>query len=245
MGGISYLVDDLVCFYLYLGMGFFVSELKVVEYDEVDDSRLLVICIIFMGLYGVDLLFLMVYFDDIVQYREGYEVLQGLLDIFSYWIMMQFYCIWWKYFWFVIFEFGGIDCFLQLLLGLVGLGIFGMMQYIVLLVLCFLVLIGVLCQLGKIQQGIQVLVILLVLEIIVRVSLYSLCLVVISQLLGFYGDDDFFLDGNMLLGDEVMDVSSQFFVVFIIDNFVEVQGWKFDGLLFWDFFILLWVYFGW
>ncbi len=40
-------------------------------------------------------------------------------------------------------------------------------------------------------------------------SPYSLRPVAISQPLGFYGDDDFFLDGNTPLGDEAMDASSQ------------------------------------
>ncbi|OFB53629.1 type VI secretion system baseplate subunit TssG [Klebsiella pneumoniae] len=67
----------------------------------------------------------------------------------------------------------------------------------------------------------------------------------LSQPLGFYGDDDFFLDGNTPLGDEAMDASSQLLVALTTDNPAEAQGWKPDGPLFRDFLILLRVYLGW
>ncbi|VTM53466.1 type VI secretion protein [Klebsiella pneumoniae] len=76
-------------------------------------------------------------------------------------------------------------------------------------------------------------------------SPYSLRPVAISQPLGFYGDDDFFLDGNTPLGDEAMDASSQLLVALTTDNPAEAQGWKPDGPLFRDFLILLRVYLGW
>ncbi len=100
-------------------------------------------------------------------------------------------------------------------------------------------------QPGKTQQGIQALVTLLAPETTVRVSPYSLRPVAISQPLGFYGDDDFFLDGNTPLGDEAMDASSQLLVALTTDNPAEAQGWKPDGPLFRDFLILLRVYLGW
>lgn len=109
----------------------------------------------------------------------------------------------------------------------------------------FLALTGVLRQPGKTQQGIQALVTLLAPETTVRVSPYSLRPVAISQPLGFYGDDDFLLDGNMPLGDEAMDASSQLLVALTTDNPAEAQGWKPDGPLFRDFLILLRVYLGW
>nr|VXZ85438.1 Uncharacterized protein conserved in bacteria [Klebsiella pneumoniae] len=100
-------------------------------------------------------------------------------------------------------------------------------------------------QPGKTQQGIQALVTLLAPETTVRVSPYSLRPVAISQPLGFYGDDDFFPDGNTPLGDEAMDASSQLLVALTTDNPAEAQGWKPDGPLFRDFLILLRVYLGW
>ncbi len=55
-------------------------------------------------------------------------------------------------------------------------------------------------------------------------SPYSLRPVAISQPLGFYGDDDFFLDGNTPLGDEAMDASSQLLVALTTDNPAEARA---------------------
>ena len=60
-------------------------------------------------------------------------------------------------------------------------------------------------QPGKKLGRIQALVTLLAPETTVRVSPYCLRPVAVSQPLGFYGDDDFLLDGNTPLGDEAMD----------------------------------------
>ncbi|HCC7949647.1 TPA: type VI secretion system ImpA family N-terminal domain-containing protein, partial [Enterobacter cloacae] len=62
---------------------------------------------------------------------------------------------------------------------------------------------------------------------------------------GFYGDDDFLLDGNTPLGDEAMDASSQLLIALSTDNEQESQGWKPDGLLYQDFLVMLRVYLGW
>lgn len=245
MGGTSHPADDPVRFYPHPGMGFPASELKAVEYDEADDSRPPVIRTTFMGLYGVDSPLPTAYLDDIAQHREGHEALQGLLDIFNHRIMTQFYRIWRKYSWPATFEPGGTDRLSQSLLGLAGLGIPGTTQHIASPASRFLALTGVLRQPGKTQQGIQALVTLLAPETTVRVSPYSLRPVAISQPLGFYGDDDFFLDGNTPLGDEAMDASSQLLVALTTDNPAEAQGWKPDGPLFRDFLILLRVYLGW
>ena len=239
MGGTSHPADDPVRFYPHPGMGFPASELKAVEYDEADDSRPPVIRTTFMGLYGVDSPLPTAYLDDIAQHREGHEALQGLLDIFSHRIMTQFYRIWRKYSWPATFEPGGTDRLSQSLLGLAGLGIPGTTQHIASPASRFLALTGVLRQPGKTQQGIQALVTLLAPETTVRVSPYSLRPVAISQPLGFYGDDDFFLDGNTPLGDEAMDASSQLLVALTTDNPAEAQGWKPDGPLFRDFLITL------
>ncbi|STU96434.1 type VI secretion protein [Klebsiella pneumoniae] len=213
-------------------MGFPASELKAVEYDEADDSRPPVIRTTFMGLYGVDSPLPTAYLDDIAQHREGHEALQGLLDIFSHRIMTQFYRIWRKYSWPATFEPGGHRSSLAVATGPGGLGIPGTTQHIASPASRFLALTGVLRQPGKTQQGIQALVTLLAPETTVRVSPYSLRPVAISQPLGFYGDDDFFLDGNTPLGDEAMDASSQLLVALTTDNPAEAQGWKPDGPLF-------------
>lgn len=215
-------------------MGFPASELKAVEYDEADDSRPPVIRTTFMGLYGVDSPLPTAYLDDIAQHREGHEALQGLLDIFSHRIMTQFYRIWRKYSRPPPLS-PAAPIVSQSLLGLAGLGIPGTTQHIASPASRFLALTGVLRQPGKTQQGIQALVTLLAPETTVRVSPYSLRPVAISQPLGFYGDDDFFLDGNTPLGDEAMDASSQLLVALTTDNPAEAQGWKPDGPLFRDF----------
>lgn len=78
-----------------------------------------------------------------------------------------------------------------------------------------------------------------------RMSPYCLRPVEVSHPLGFYGDDDFLLDGNTPLGDEAMDANSQLLVALSTDNEQEAQGWKPDGLLYQDFLVMLRVYLGW
>ena len=245
MGSTSHPADDPVRFAPYPGMGFPVSELKAVEYDEEDDSKPAVIRTTFMGMYGVDSPLPTTYLDDITQQREGHEALQGFLDIFSHRILTQFYRIWRKYSYPATFESGGTDSISQSLLGLVGLGIPGTANHIGTPVSRFLALLGVLRQPGKTQQGMQALVTLLAPDTRVKVSPYCLRPVEIGHPLGFYGDDDFLLDGNTPLGDEAMDASSQLLVALSTDNPEEAQGWKPDGLLYQDFLVMLRVYLGW
>lgn len=109
----------------------------------------------------------------------------------------------------------------------------------------FLALLGVLQQPGKTQEGMQALVTMLAPDTLVKVSPYCLRPVEVSQPLGFYGDDDFLLDGNTPLGDEAMDASSQLLVALATENEQEAQGWKPDGQLYQDFLVMLRVYLGW
>lgn len=245
MGSSSHPADDPVRFAPYPGMGFPVSELKAVEYDESDDSQPPVIRTTFMGIYGVDSPLPTTYLDDIAQRREGHEALQGFLDIFNHRILTQFYRIWRKYSYPATFEEGGTDRISQSLLGLVGLGIPGIADHIATPVSRFLALLSVLRQPGKTQEGIQALVTLLAPDTTVTVSPYCLRTVIVSHPLGFYGDDDFLLDGNTPLGDEAMDASSQLLVALTTDNHQETEGWKPDGLLYQDFLVMLRVYLGW
>ncbi|SUJ10153.1 type VI secretion system baseplate subunit TssG [Serratia marcescens] len=245
MGSTSHPADDPVRFAPHPGMGFPVSELKAVEYDEDDDSKPPVIRTTFMGMYGVDSPLPTAYLDYITQRREGHEALQGFLDIFNHRILTQFYRIWRKYSYPATFEPGGADSISQSLLGLVGLGIPGTAEHIATPVSRFLSLLGVLRQPGKTQEGVQALVTLLAPDTTVQVSPYCLRPVAVSQPLGFYGDDDFLLDGNTPLGDEAMDAGSQLRVALTTDNEQEVQGWKPDGLLYQDFLVMLRVYLGW
>lgn len=126
-----------------------------------------------------------------------------------------------------------------------GLGIPGTADHIATPVSRFLALLGVLQQPGKTQEGMQALVTLLAPDTTVKVSPYCLRPVEIGQPLGFYGDDDFLLDGNTPLGDEAMDAGSQLLVALTTDNEHEAQGWKPDGLLYQDFLVMLRVYLGW
>ena len=245
LGSTSHPADDPVRFAPYPGMGFPVSELKSVEYDEEDESKPPRIRTTFMGMYGVDSPLPTAYLDDITQRREGHEALQGFLDIFSHRILTQYYRIWRKYSYPATFEPGGTDSISQSLLGLVGLGIPGTAEHIATPLSRFLSLPGVLQQPGKTQQGIQALVSLLAPETRVQVSPYSLRPVEITRPLGFYGDEDFLLDGNTPLGDEAMDANSQLLIALFTDDERESQGWKPDGLLYQDFLVMLRVYLGW
>ncbi|EMO5719758.1 type VI secretion system baseplate subunit TssG [Enterobacter bugandensis] len=245
MGSTSHPSDDPVRFAPAPGMGFPVSELKTVEYDEDDVSKPPLIRTTFMGMYGVDSPLPTAYLDDITQRREGHEALQGFLDIFSHRILTQFYRIWRKYSYPATFEPGGTDSISQSLLGLVGLGIPGTANHIATPVSRFLALLGVLRQPGKTREGMQALVSLLAPDTRVQVSPYCLRPVEIRHPLGFYGDNDFLLDGNTPLGDEAMDAGSQLLIALSTDNEMEVQGWKPDGLLYQDFLVMLRVYLGW
>jgi type VI secretion system protein ImpH len=244
MGSTSHPSDDAVRFAPHAGMGFPVSELKAVEYED-DDSTPPVIRTTFMGMYGVDSPLPTAYLDDITQRREGHEALQGFLDIFSHRILTQFYRIWRKYSYPATFEPGGTDSISQSLLGLVGLGIPGTAEHIATPVSRFLSLLGVLQHPGKTQEGMQALVTLLAPGTRVRVSPYCLRAIEVSKPLGFFGDDDFVLDGNTPLGDEAMDANSQLLVALSTDDKREAQGWKPDGLLYQDFLVMLRVYLGW
>ncbi|WP_202301013.1 type VI secretion system baseplate subunit TssG [Dryocola clanedunensis] len=245
LGTTSSPADDPVRFCPYPGMGFPASELKAVEYDDEDERKPPVVRTTFMGMYGVDSPLPTAYLDDITQRREGHEALQGFLDIFSHRILTQFYRIWRKYSYPAAFEAGGTDAISQSLLGLVGLGIPGTANHIATPVSRFLALLGVLRQPGKTQEGMQALVSLLAPETTVNVSPYCLRPIEINQPLGFYGEDDFVLDGNTPLGDEAMDASSQLLIALATDNEREAQGWKPDGLLYQDFLVMLRVYLGW
>lgn len=245
MGSTSHPADDPVRFVPDPGMGFPASELKAIEYNEDDNSKPPLIRTTFMGMYGVDSPLPTAYLDDITQRREGHDAAQGFLDIFSHRILTQFYRIWRKYSYPASFEPGGHDSISQSLLGLVGLGIPGTAEHIATPVSRFLSLLGVLQQPGKTQEGMQALVSLLAPETEVKVSPYCLRPVPVSRPFGFYGDEDFLLDGNTPLGDEAMDANSQLLIALSTCNAQEAQGWKPEGVLYQDFLVMLRVYLGW
>lgn len=245
LGSTSHPADDPVRLLPHPGMGFPVSELRGVEYNEEDDTAPPVVRTTFMGLYGVDSPLPTAYIDDITLKCEGHEALQGFLDIFSHRILTQFYRIWRKYSYPATFAPGGTDSISQSLLGLVGLGIPGTADKIATPVSRFLALLGVLHQPGKTQEGMQAIVHLLAPQTTVCVSPYCLRPVAIRRPLGFYGDEDCVLDGNTPLGDEVMDANSQLLVELTTDDEQEAKGWMPDGQLYQDFLVMLRVYLGW
>ena len=245
LGSTAHPQNDPVHFAPWPGMGFPAGELKSVEYDENNAAARPTVRLTFMGMYGVDSPLPTSYLDDIAQRREGHEAMQGFLDIFSHRILTQFYRIWRKYSYPATFEQGGTDAISQSLLGLAGLGIPGTASNIATPVSRFLALLGVLCQPGKTQEGVQALAHLLAPETEATVSPYCLRPVEVSQPLGFYGDEDFPLDGNIPLGEEVMDASSQLLIELTTSNSDEAQKWMPDGQLYQDFMVMLRVYLGW
>lgn len=237
--------DDPVRFRPHPGMGFPVSELKAVEYDEDNPDAPPTVRTTFMGLYGVDSPLPTAWLDDIAQRREGHEAQEAFLDIFNHRILTQFYRIWRKYSYPATFEAGGRDRTSQSLLGLIGLGIPGTDNHIATPVSRFLALLGVMRLPGRTEEGIQALVRLLAPRTQVTVMPHSPRPVYIDRPLGFYGDDDFQLDGYTVLGDETTEIGSQLLIALYTEDHAEAQSWLPAGQIYDDFLVLLRVYLGW
>ncbi|MDO6410081.1 type VI secretion system baseplate subunit TssG [Pantoea phytobeneficialis] len=240
LGSTSHPGDDPVRLLPHPGMGFPASELKALEYGEGPP----VVRTTFLGLYGVDAPMPGVYLDDIAQRSEGHEGLQGFLDIFNHRVLTQFYRIWRKYSYPATFEAGGKDETSQSLLGLIGLGIPGTGKQIATPISRFLALLGVMRQPGRTAEGIAALVRLLAPQTSVQVQPHSLRPVPVSEPRGL-SEPGLLLDGNLPLGDEVMDVSSQLLINLQTDCADEARCWLPDGLLYQDFQVMLRVYLGW
>ncbi|WP_312212391.1 type VI secretion system baseplate subunit TssG [Pseudescherichia sp.] len=237
--------SDPVRFRPHPGMGFPVSELKAVEYDEGNPDAPPTVRTTFNGLYGVDSPLPTAWLDDIAQRREGYEAQMAFLDIFNHRILTQFYRIWRKYSYPATFEPGGTDSTSQSLLGLIGLGIPGTGKHIATPVSRFLALLGIMRLPARTEEGIQALVKLLAPHTQATVTPYDPRTVVIDRPLGFYGEEDFLLDGYTILGDEMTDISSQLLIALYTGNEEEAQGWLPGGQCYDDFLVLLRVYLGW
>jgi len=238
-------VDDPVRFRPHPGMGFPVSELKAVEYDEDNPDAPPVVRTTFNGLYGVDSPLPTVWLDDIAQQREGHEAQMAFLDIFNHRIMTQFYRIWRKYSYPATFEPGGTDSISQSLLGLIGLGIPGTDKHIAAPVSRFLALPGIMRLPARTEEGIQALVRLLAPHTRATVTPHDPRTVYIDRPLGFYGEDDFLLDGYTVLGDETTEVSSQLLIALWTTDETEAPDWLPGGQRYDDFLVLLRVYLGW
>lgn len=237
--------DDPVRFRPHPGMGFPASELKAVEYDEDNPGAPPTVRSTFMGLYGVDSPLPTSWLDDIAQQREGHEAQEAFLDIFNHRILTQFYRIWRKYSYPATFEAGGTDTTSQSLLGLIGLGIPGTDKHIATPVSRFLALLGIMRLPARTEEGIRALVRLLAPRTQATVTPHCPRTVYLSQPVGFYGDDDFRLDGYTVLGDETSEISSQLLIALYTEDFSEAQGWLPEGQIYQDFLVLLRVYLGW
>lgn len=237
--------SDAVRFCPWPGMGFPVSELKAVEYDEDNPDAPPTIRTTFMGLYGVDSPMPTAWLDDIAQQREGYEAQAAFLDIFSHRIVTQFYRVWRKYSYPATFEAGGTDSTSQSLLGLIGLGIPGTGKHIATPVSRFLALLGIMRLPARTEEGIQALVKLLAPHTLATVTPHDPRTVYIDKPLGFYGEEDFLLDGYQVLGDETTEISSRLRITLYTEDHKEAQGWLPGGQSYDDFLVLLRVYLGW
>lgn len=237
--------DDPVRFRPHPGMGFPASELKAVEYEEDNPDAPPTVRTTFMGLYGVDSPLPTAWLDDIAQQREGHEAQEAFLDIFNHRILTQFYRIWRKYSYPATFDAGGRDSTSQSLLGLIGLGIPGTDNHIATPVSRFLALLGVMRLPARTEEGIQALVRLLAPHTQVTVTPYCPRTVYIDNPLGFYGDDDFQLDGYTVLGDVTTEIASQLRIALYTEDHAEAQGWLPEGQTYDDFLVLLRVYLGW
>lgn len=237
--------DDPVRFRPHPGMGFPASELKAVEYDEDKPDAPPTIRTTFMGLYGVDSPMPTTWLDDIAQQREGHEAQTAFLDIFNHRTLTQFYRVWRKYSYPATFEAGGSDRTSQCLLGLIGLGIPGTDKHIATPVSRFLALLGIMRLPARTEEGIQSLVRLLAPHTRAIVTPHDPRTVYINRPLGFYGEDDFLLDGYTVLGDETTEISSQLLIALYTENNQEAQDWLPGGQCYDDFLIQLRVYLGW
>jgi type VI secretion system protein ImpH len=226
-------------------MGFPVSELKAVEYDEDHPDAPPTVRTTFMGLYGVDSPLPTAWLDEIAQQREGHEAQEAFLDIFNHRILTQFYRIWRKYSYPATFEAGGRDSTSQSLLGLIGLGMPGTDKHIATPISRFLALLGIMRLPARTEEGIQALVRLLAPRTRTTVTPHCPRTFFINNPLGFYGNDDFLLDGYNVLGDETTEVSSQLLIALYTDDIAEAQGWLPEGQIYQDFLVLLRVYLGW
>lgn len=238
-------VDDPVRFRPHPGMGFPVSELKAVEYDEDNPDAPPTVRTTFNGLYGVDSPLPTAWLDDIAQQREGHEAQMAFLDIFNHRILTQFYRIWRKYSYPATFEPGGTDHTSQSLLGLIGLGIPGTDKHIAAPVSRFLALLGIMRLPARTEEGIQALVRLLAPHTQATVTPHDPRTLYIDRPLGFYGEDDFLLDGYTVLGDETTEVSSQLLIALCTRDETEAKSWLPGGQSYDDFLVLLRVYLGW
>ncbi|VDZ67431.1 Uncharacterized protein ImpH/VasB [Klebsiella aerogenes] len=144
------------------------------------------------------------------------------------------------------FEDGGRDRTSQSLLGLIGLGIPGTAQHIAAPVSRFLALLSVMRLPARTEEGDSGA------GTIVGTPYAGGSVAALPtdgvpgrSRWGFYGDNDFLLDGYTVLGDETTEIASQLLIALYTDDIAEAAGWMPEGQIYADFLVLLRVYLGW
>ncbi|MDU9394877.1 type VI secretion system baseplate subunit TssG [Pseudomonas japonica] len=242
LGSTSSPAEDAVRFRPDPGMGFPAGELRRIELDPHGPAT---VRTRFLGLYGVDSPLPTAYLDDIVQRREGHEVLEGFLDIFNHRLFTQFYRIWRKYSYPATFEAGGRDATSQSLLGLIGLGIPGTAEQIATPVSRFLALLSVMRLPTRNAEGITALVGLLAPRTRVRITPHWPRKILLDRPARLGPGGPARLDQGMPLGPLGQDANSELLLALATDDPDEGRGWLPGATLHADLLVLLRVYLGW
>lgn len=244
LGATSDINDDPVRFRPWPGMGFPVSELRVVEHNKGNPHVPPTVRTNFSGLYGVDSPLPTTYLDDIAQHGEGTEVLTEFLDIFSHRITTQYYRIWRKYAYPATFEPGGTDDTSQCLLGLIGLGIPGSSDRIATPVSRFLALLSTMRLPTRNSEGVRALVSLLAPDTTAVINEYDVVKVPVDKRSGLARGNRVSLVQRATLGKTERDTTSRILISLSTHHPQEAQGWLPGGHLYADFLVLLRVYLG-
>ncbi|GAA0480595.1 MULTISPECIES: type VI secretion system baseplate subunit TssG [Tatumella] len=244
LGSTDKISTDPVRFRPWPGMGFPVSELKVIETDEDQPGQVPTVRTTFLGMYGVDSPLPTALLDDIAQHREGYQATSAFLDIFSHRILTQYYRIWRKYAYPVTFDAGGEDDISRCLLGLVGLGIPGTAEQVATPCSRFLALLGTLRLPTRNAEGIRQLVTLLAPHTRATVIRPDPVKVSIESRSGLGKASRVSLSQRATLGRTGKEACSRILLMLATDNRQEAQGWLPGGQIHTDLMVLLRVYMG-
>lgn len=244
LGATGHPGNDPVRFRPWPGMGFPVSELKMVETDENNPDLPPTVRTAFLGMYGVDSPLPSAYLDDIAQRREGHEALTAFLDIFSHRITTQYYRIWRKYAYPATFEAGGTDATSQCLLGLVGLGIPGTAEQVATPVSRFLALLGTMRLPTRNAEGIRALVNLLAPDTEATITQHDPVKIQVAHRSGLGRGNRVSLSQRATLGKTGKEANSRVLATLSTSNPAEAEGWLPGGLLHTDLLALMRVYLG-
>ncbi|EMQ8344924.1 type VI secretion system baseplate subunit TssG [Escherichia coli] len=235
--------QDAVRFHPYPGLGFPASEIKDAVITE-EAKVLPTVYVTFMGLCGVTSPLPAHYISDIAQQREGYEVAEDFLGIFSHRLITQYYRIWRKYSYPATFEPGGEDKTSQYLLGLARLGIPGCAQNIATPVSRFLALLPLMLLPGRTAEGLTSLVALLAPGTRTRVLHHDRRRIPLKTPLAMRVHQSVSLKSRPVMGKYATDVNGQVLLQLSVQTAREVQEWLPGGLLYNDLLALLHVYLG-